>query len=322
VRALAVTLDLDGPAEYTRLHGLERDFAHVDPLAMYRQPLRRFVHLCEQLGGRGTLFVIGRDLVADVGSTLAGYQRRGFEVASHSFGHDYRLSRRSCAAIHADIRRARLAIADAVGQMPRGFRGPGYHSSPAVLDALEQEGFSYSSSMLPSPPYYAVKAVVLGAYWVAGKATQSLLGSPRIAMGPRRPYHPGQSPYMPGGRAIWELPIAVATPIRLPLTGALLVLAPGLLRSALVDGVAHADIVVVNLHALDLADIHSEGLPTAFLRYQPELRLPWRERERRLLATLGQIATGREILTAAEIAARLHLGSPAPEAGAAEGAPG
>ncbi len=304
MRAMALTLDLDGPSEYARLHGVACEPA--DPLAMYGRPLERFLELKGELAVPATLFVIGRDLERGAGRVLRGLAGDGLEVASHSYGHDYRLGRRSGALVRADVERARRLFEDALGARPAGFRAPGYQPTSVLLDALEEQGFAYDSSVFPSPPYWLAKALVVGAYRLLGRPTQAHLGSPRLAIAPRRPYRPGPLPYTPGPRAIWELPIAVATAAGLPVTGATLELAPAPLRGLLAASQSASPVVVVGLHAMDFVERGADPLPDAIVARQPELRLAWPERRRRLLDALRAMASGREALTCGEVVQRLR----------------
>jgi hypothetical protein len=302
LRAFVLTLDLDGPDDYLRLHGV--DATPADGAVMLGRPLERFAELCGALGVPATVFVVGRDVSSDVAPRLRALARAGHELGCHSFAHDYQLARRSAAVIGADLRRARAALEDAVGERVVGYRAPGHQLSPDLLDALEREGLLYDSSLMSSPPYYLAKLIVVTAYRLLGRPTQAHLGSPFQALAPRRPFRPGPVPWRPGPRDLWELPIAVAGPAGLPVTGAALALAPSLLRRALVRGLDETDVLVLDLHALDFAD--ARDLPPGFARLQPELRLPWSERERRLRSALAALRDGREALTAATVARRLE----------------
>jgi peptidoglycan-N-acetylglucosamine deacetylase len=300
MRALALTLDLDGPAEYAGIHGLEP--GHCEPLLMYGGPLARFIELCREVGGKGTLFAIGRDVHDEAARALRQASKVGFEIGNHSFAHDYALSRRSLPEVCADLRRAQATLADEAGVLPVGMRAPGYHLSPALFDAAEEVGLAYDSSLLPSPSYYAVKAGVLALYRLAGKRSISILGPPATLLAPTTPYRPGHEPWTVGEPHLIELPIAVATPARLPITGASLLLAPSPLRALLIRALAAVPVLVINLHAMDLVDARPDGLPSDIAKRQPELRRPLEERRRILREALTQLALGRELLTCAEIA--------------------
>ena len=127
---------------------------------------------------RATFFVIGREAAIAPGALKAA-AAAGHEIGSHSYGHDYALSRRTREEIAQDLGLAERAIEDACGQRPRGFRAPGYTLSARLLDAVRERGYAYDSSLLPSLPYYAAKAAALGYYTLRGRASQSILGGMR-----------------------------------------------------------------------------------------------------------------------------------------------
>jgi len=295
MRALVLSIDVDGPAQYAAIHGLAPEPSGD---SMYHGPLRRFVELCAGLGAAGTIFVIGRDLNTATAAVLEPLLALGFEIGDHSFGHDYRLSRRPAAQIDADLERSHAQQERWLGRPPSGFRAPGYHLSPALLDSLERLGYRYDSSVMPSPPYYLAKAGVLLAYRLAGHGSQALLGAPGIALAPRQPYRPASDPYQRGQRRLLELPIAVATPARLPVTGATLVLAPRPVRAMMLRSLDAEEVVMINLHTMDLLDPELEPLPAAIRARQPELRVPLAQRLRILRRVLERLAQGRTLLTA------------------------
>lgn len=292
---------MDGPGEYAALHGVT--LPTHQPQEFYNLALRRFVDLCDAINARATLFVIGRDVTANTAPLLKDLAADGFEIASHSHTHNYRLSQLSLVQIQNELTQSTRAIVEATGKAPQGFRAPGYHLSNTLLDALESHGFVYDSSVFPSPPYYAAKAAVLGAYSVLGKRSSSLLGSPRLSTAPRQPYTPAHhSPYVAGERRLWELPVSVATPLRLPITGASLMLAPMPLRKALAQALSKEAWVIFNFHAMELCE--PAELPAGLAAHQPELRLPWPERRRRLMEVLTTIAPGRHTAPLAELVTR------------------
>ncbi len=298
MKHLCLTLDLDGPAEYAALHGADATGADAD--VMYGAPLERFAELCGTVGARGTVFAIGRDVQGDNARRLRRLAEQGFEIGSHSMSHDYGLCRRAVAVIRAEVQESRDRLTEAVGRAPMGFRAPGHNLSAALLDALEAAGYFYDSSVLPSPPYYVLKSLVLGAYRALGRASAAELGSPRQPLAPRQPYRPGNDPYDPGGRRLLEIPIAVATPLGLPLTGAALALAPAPLRRALAGSLAADEVIVLNFHGIDLLD--AEALPEGLAARQPELRRPYSARRAIFAAAVGELGRGRTLSTLAALA--------------------
>ena len=75
----------------------------------------------------------------------------GHELASHGYGH-LRASDQSPAAFLQDISSSKAILEDIGGQAVRGYRAPSFSIGPAnlwALDALQQAGYRYSSSIYP-----------------------------------------------------------------------------------------------------------------------------------------------------------------------------
>ncbi|MEV4783186.1 XrtA system polysaccharide deacetylase [Burkholderia sp. LMU1-1-1.1] len=75
----------------------------------------------------------------------------GHELASHGYGH-LRASDQSRAAFLEDISSSKTILEDIGGQAVRGYRAPSFSIGPAnlwALDALQQAGYRYSSSIYP-----------------------------------------------------------------------------------------------------------------------------------------------------------------------------
>ena len=172
----AVTIDVDTLGCYRAIHGLPARDDEADPI--YAIALPRFLDVMDRLGVSATLFVIGQDLERSAHrELLASAHARGHEVASHSFAHDYHLSRQPHDVIASDLQRADDAIARATGERPVGFRAPGYNQSDTLLDVIEELGYVYDSSYFPTPAYFAARAA---ASWAAGSRqtrSSSLRGS-------------------------------------------------------------------------------------------------------------------------------------------------
>src|SRR5581483_6233055 len=171
----SVSVDLDGLGCYAAIHGLSPSLDDRALRAVPEVALQRFCELFSSAGVRATFFVIGRE-AGLAPSPLRNAAAEGHEIASHSYAHAYALSRRTREEIAQDLALAERAIEDASGQRPRGFRAPGYTLSAALLDAVRERGYVYDSSLLPSAPYYAAKAVAIGLYALRGRTSLSILG--------------------------------------------------------------------------------------------------------------------------------------------------
>lgn len=303
-RLFSVSVDLDGLGCYAAVHGLPE--ASLDERALRAVPevaLGRFAELFGGLGLRATFFAIGRELeeVPGAAAALAGAARAGHEVGSHSWAHDYALAKRAPAEIDADLARCDEVIERATGRAPRGFRAPGYTLSKALLGSLRRRGYLYDSSLLPSPPYYAAKAVALGLHRLAGRRSSSILGGIGQLFGRRGPHR------LSGVR---ELPIATLPFLRGPVIGTVALAAPARLAQALARAAFAQGHLNLELHGIDLLDA-TDGPSPRLARLQPGLRLPAAVKARRLRALLAGLLRDCEACTLQQAAERLLPGGDA-----------
>lgn len=289
MRRVALGIDLDALELYAGLHGLgetldDRALSLVPGLAA-----QRFGELCDRLGIPGTAFVVGQDLARGHGvREIAALAEAGHEIASHSFAHDYGLSRLDETLIDDDLRLAEDAIEAACGQRPRGFRAPGYTLSDTLLSVLARRGYLYDSSLLPSPGYYAAKAAVMGLMALGGRRSRSILGPPGQLLRTRCPHR--------GPHGVLELPVATVPGVRLPYIGTLVSLLPEAAGTLLAQTLRRDALVVVELHGVDLLDA-SDGIPPAVVAKQRELSVPVSTRWRRLESVLRELLDDAEACT-------------------------
>lgn len=102
---------------------------------------------------RGTFFALGR--VAQVQpALLRDIVKRGHEVACHSLAHKP-LPTLTPQDFSADTRAAKFALEDATGKTILGYRAPYFSLDERTLwapEILSQQGFVYSSSVMPALP--------------------------------------------------------------------------------------------------------------------------------------------------------------------------
>jgi peptidoglycan-N-acetylglucosamine deacetylase len=277
----SVSVDLDGLGCYAAIHGLRLGLDDRALRAVPEVALGRFCDLFAGLGVRGTFFVIGKE-AGIAPRALRAAAGGGHEIASHSYAHDYALSRKTREEIAQDLALAERAIEDASGQRPRGFRAPGYTLSAALLDAVRERGYAYDSSLLPSPPYYAAKAAAIALYALRGRRSLSILGGVGQLFARRKAHR---------RRGVRELPVATLPCLRAPVIGTTVLPLPFLARAAFAGG--HLNLELHGIDALDRSDV-----PAEIARSQPGMRMPADgklQRLRRLLGTLpGEHCTLQE----------------------------
>jgi len=118
----------------------------------------RVLDLCDELGVKGTFFVLG--LVAEAFPALVRrIHDSGHEVANH--GHDHRpVHAMTPAAFRDDLKRSRTPIEQAAGCAVLGYRAPDFSIARNALWALvvlAEAGYRYDSSLFPfSGPRYGI----------------------------------------------------------------------------------------------------------------------------------------------------------------------
>lgn len=307
-RLAAISVDLDTLPHYLRIQGL--DEALIDEKArslVSKVAIDRYLELFD--GRPATFFAIGEDLAdPDMARALKASHAAGVEIASHSFSHDYALSRMPVEKIADDLKAADEAITAAVGVAPVGFRAPGYTLSPQLLQAVAARGYVYDSSTFPAVPYYSAKALVMGALSLLGRPSRAVLDTPRVLFAPRVPYRPDLlAPYSIGTAPLLELPMSVGPLTRLPFIGTLVTQLPWLLVKATYQGLKIDRLLNFELHAIDVLD-ESDGVPAALARQQRDLKVPVREKLKRLKEVFGWLWSDGEPVTLAEASKRLAPG--------------
>ena len=295
---LSVSVDLDGLGCYAAIHG--QDPKALDRRALEAVPVEALGRLCSlfaDLKIPATFFAIGRELdeIDGAAAAIGRAARAGHEIASHSWGHDYALSRLSPEAIATDLSKADDSIARAAGRSPRGFRAPGYTISDALLRAVAALGYGYDSSLLPSPLYYAAKAAAIGLHAIRGRKSHSILG------------RPGQLFYGRGPRrlnGLRELPVATLPFVRAPIIGTLVVATPEKLAAKLLWAARAGGHVNLELHGVDVLD-STDGVPRALSAVQPGLGLSAGVKLRRLKAAIASVQGRAEAVTLEAAAQRL-----------------
>lgn len=291
----SVSVDLDGLACYAAIHGLSSGLSQRAAQAVPVVALARLCELFASLRLNATFFAVGRELEIPGGAaTLKTAAAAGHEIGSHSYAHDYALSRGEAPRIEADLAHAEQAIASAVGRVPRGFRAPGYTLSESLLDAVRSRGYLYDSSVLPSPPYYAAKAAAIAVHALRGRRSHSILGGAAQWFGRRAPH------WRDGIR---ELPIATVPVLRAPVIGTSVLALRERAGAALARAGQAGGLLNLELHGIDALDA-TDATPE-LAAAQPGLRLAAAEKLRRLRAVLESLTSRAEMLTLESAALRL-----------------
>lgn len=112
--------------------------------------MRLLLEILEEMKIKGTFFFVGR-LVRDIPDLIKEVAKLGHEVACHSYEH-LRLFNLKRDEFKKKLSAAQKSIEDLSGTRVYGFRAPDFSitaSSIWALDALEELGFLYDSSIYP-----------------------------------------------------------------------------------------------------------------------------------------------------------------------------
>jgi len=115
------------------------------------EPTMRILQLLKKYDCKATFFVLGwiADHYPDLVKTIA---LEGHEIASHGYAHRL-LTSMTPESFEEDVKKSIVAIYNACGIVPQGFRAPAFtvvKSTLWALDVLEKLEFKYDSSIYPT----------------------------------------------------------------------------------------------------------------------------------------------------------------------------
>lgn len=144
----SISLDLDNLWSYLKTQGVgdwESYPGYLDRV------VPRILSVLESSGQKITFFIVGQDASIESNRTvLRQIAEAGHEIANHSFMHEPWLHLYNREQLHEEIGNAEKAIHSVTGKKVRGFRGPGFSTSPLVRDVLAERGYIYDASIFPS----------------------------------------------------------------------------------------------------------------------------------------------------------------------------
>jgi peptidoglycan-N-acetylglucosamine deacetylase len=300
----AISVDLDEIPNYASIHGVSLDLAGSN--AVHDVAVDRLLAWAERQRIPLTLFTVAADLERpSVGERLRFAARSGHEIANHSLNHRYDLTRRPRAEMKREVQEAAERIASAVGQMPSGFRAPGYTTTDELYQVLGECGVKYSSSVFPCAPYFVLKSLAIAWKALTGKRSHSIVDTPRVLTAPTRPYRIG-SPYYRRGAGMLEFPMQTTPWLRLPWIGTTLTLAPLVVSKWLTAQLLGEPFLNLELHGIDVLD-QADGLqPLA--PFQPDVRVPLAQKLLALDGVVAQLRSrGYEFVTLRDAAQNLEI---------------
>ena len=146
--AASISLDLDNLWSYLKTQGASGWESYPSYLD---QVVPRILDTLDRCSERITFFIVGKDATIESNlMVLRSIADAGHEIANHSFMHEPWLHLYNREQLHMEIGDAEKAIAAVTGKTTRGFRGPGFSTSPLLRDVLAERGYAYDASIFPS----------------------------------------------------------------------------------------------------------------------------------------------------------------------------
>lgn len=283
-QGLFLSVDIDSLYLYLELYGGEANEGALERRRLieltYEAGVARFVRFFDDLGVPAVFFAVGQDLAVNWAAAVLNDAVEGGHLAgNHTFSHPYDLIRLPAAKAENEISLGHQSIKAATGIPPGIFRAPGYNMSRREYRTLEQLGYSWDSSPLPSYPYLLLKYSVMTYLLGRGKKSRSIWGNPLMALGKREPY-------LRGG--ITVLPNATTPYLRLPVIGTALSTAPEPLFNFMLDQMRNEPFVALEFHAVDLMEFQLDALPPS-LGAQKDLHIPLPRKQERFRRFIGEL---------------------------------
>ena len=197
-RYFVMTVDVDGWSSLLRFYSIDHDPLEANSQVNVKDGILSLLQLFGKHEIKATFFVTG-EMAQKYSGAIREICREGHEVACHGLTHE----KNECLLDEESQRRTigegTRMIEDITGRRPIGFRAPCLRADEITLKILNELGYVYDSSVIPTlvPGYY---------------------GSP---MAPLKPYHPSAlSMRKRGSYKVLEMPVSVNPMLHLPLSAA------------------------------------------------------------------------------------------------------
>jgi hypothetical protein len=184
-----LSLDLDNKWAYLRTHGDKRWTAYPSYLPLV---VPRVLDTLDAHDLRLTAFVVGQDAArAENREAIESLVAAGHEIGNHSQNHYPWLHTLPEEQIECEILDAEESLERVTGELPRGFRGPGFSWSPRMLELLARRGYLYDASTFPTFLGPAARVYCLLKSTLNKREREErkeLFGSVRDGLRPLKPY--------------------------------------------------------------------------------------------------------------------------------------
>lgn len=193
-----MTVDVDGWSSLLQFYSINHDPKKADLQVDVEKGISILLRLFEKHGLKATFFVTG-EMAKKHAQAVRKIFQNGHEIACHGLTHQKNECLLSRTTQKQKIEEATRIIEEQIQVRPKGFRAPCLRVNENTLAVLEENGYIYDSSVIPTfiPGYYGSLGATL------------------------KPYHPSpQSSKKKGSSKLLEIPVSVNPVLPFPMSAA------------------------------------------------------------------------------------------------------
>ncbi|MCP3994487.1 MAG: polysaccharide deacetylase family protein, partial [bacterium] len=209
-----LSLDLDNKWSYLKTHG---DDSWTTFPSYLETIVPRALEVFAERDWNITWFLVGKDAETQSNhGLLRSIADAGHEIGNHSYLHEPWLHQYSNSQLADDLGRAHDAIAQATGEAPVGFRGPGFSLSESTLEVLHSLGYTYDATTFPNILNPVGRLYYLRTSNLSDEEKErrkALFGTTKDALRSNRPYKWSLSE----GATMTEVPVTTMPLFRVPI---------------------------------------------------------------------------------------------------------
>lgn len=212
-RIASISLDLDNQWSYMKTHG-DPGWTSFPSYLDWCVP--RILEFLRERDQKITFFIVGQDAAMDCNAdALRAIGEDGHEIGNHSYKHEPWLHTYSEAEMEKELEAAEKAIVGATGQMPQGFRGPGFSLSEITLRTLSRRGYKYDATVFPNLLNPLARAYFFATSSLTAEEKEQrkeLFGTWRDALRPVKPFQ-----WVFDDQTLMELPVTTMPVFKTPI---------------------------------------------------------------------------------------------------------
>ncbi|HNP62633.1 MAG TPA: polysaccharide deacetylase family protein [Woeseiaceae bacterium] len=212
-RIASLSLDLDNQWSYMKTHG-DPGWKTFPSYLDWSVP--RILEFLKKRDQKITFFIVGQDAAQDCNAdAMRAISEDKHEIGNHSFHHEPWLHTYSEEEMEKELELAEQAIVGATGQMPRGFRGPGFSLSDITLRTLSRRGYKYDATVFPNLLNPLARAYFFATSSLTAEEKEQrkeLFGTWRDALRPVKPFQ-----WVIDDQDLMELPVTTMPLFKTPI---------------------------------------------------------------------------------------------------------